>query len=263
MKSFLGVKNAITRLSAFLKTVSVQLPNGGVRGTREPSCGTFAFLELRRIPGEPSKDPPGESLGGSREGCSCKPRNASAPTAALPRLPSVLKARASCVFHRTTASDVSAHPFRPPNRTARTGCQPRCRRPRRRPIQLLSSGLFDALRSSAERKEATKLAASRTFGRSGAVAGRASSLDTSTGKGVKRFQAETAWRPQPGRRSLRLQSPSRSASRRRDLCVRGPRRFMRECMWRAAVHRVLRERRFPEHVPSSAGRASPRAHPQF
>ena len=86
---------------------------------------------------------------------------------------------------QTTASVVSAHPFRPPNRTARTGCQPRCLRPRRRPIQLLSSGWFDALRSSAEGKEPTKLAESRTLGCSGAVAGRASSLDTSTGKGCE------------------------------------------------------------------------------
>ena len=88
------------RWNLLLYLVRVQLPNGGLRGTREPSHGTFAFLELRRIPGEPSKGPPGGSFEGSRERCSFKPRNASAPAAALPRLPSALKAPASCVFHR-------------------------------------------------------------------------------------------------------------------------------------------------------------------
>ena len=107
-------------------------------------------------------------------------RHSSVATAAV----CVEGARQLCIS-QTTASDVSAHPFRPPNRTARTGCQPRCRRPRRRPIQLLSSGWFDALHSSAKRKEPTKLAESRTLGCSGAVAGCASSLDTSTGKGCE------------------------------------------------------------------------------
>ena len=93
-------------------------------------------------------------------------------------------ARQLCIS-QTTASDVSAHPFRPPKKTARTGCQPRCRRPRRRPIQRLSSGWRRAPRSCAEHKEATKLAVSRTLGCSGTVAGRASRLDTSTGKGCE------------------------------------------------------------------------------
>lgn len=74
-------------------------------------------------------------------GSSRKPRNASALAAALPRLPRLPFAlRASCLFHKLLVWSSLHTLLRPQTRVARTGCQPRCRRTRRRPIQLLGSG---------------------------------------------------------------------------------------------------------------------------
>ena len=158
-------------------SVRVQLPNGGLRGAEILRAVPSRFWSSEGSHEEPSKDPPEGTVEESPAGRSGRPRNASAAAAALPLLPSALKE--SAVFHilklQSSLHSLSAHR---PGRRERAISRATAGHDDGR----YSSGWRRAPCSCAELKEATKLAASRRFGRSGAVAGRASRLDTSTGE---------------------------------------------------------------------------------
>ena len=100
---------------------------------------------------EPSKDPSEGTVEGSPAGCFSQAAQRQRARSSVATATVASKARASCVFHRLHVVCLFT-PFRPPNKTARTGCQPRCRRPRRRPIQCLNVVWRRDLCSSAERK---------------------------------------------------------------------------------------------------------------
>ena len=83
---------------------------------------------------EPSKDPSEGTVEGSPAGCFSQAAQRQRARNSVATATVASKARATCVFHRLHVVRLFT-PFRPPNKTARTGCQPRCRRPRRRTIQ--------------------------------------------------------------------------------------------------------------------------------